>query len=192
MNVRILFLVIFLLNIDSVFAERVFKWTDEKGAVHYSNKPGGSPKAKVAKLPEITRGDYKVVPPKIPSCQDHGGIDCQAGPDSDGSVICQDGFTEALTRFAFNCKSPKLGVADVTEISEDGSFSVFVRNSKSVASHSTALFLKLPDGDEVKLDGPDEVEPYGIAEYLFKPKDDKLVTQKPTIADLQIACANCP
>lgn len=176
---------------QSVLAERVYKWTDENGAVHYSNK-AGSPEAKVAKLPEITRGDYKVVPPKIPTCQNHGGIDCEAGPDSDGSVICQDGFTEALTRFAFNCKSPKLGIADVTDINPEGGFSVFVRNTKSVAALNPALFLKLESGPEIKLAGPEQIEPYGIGEFLFTPKDDQVVTTKPTIANLQLTCANCP
>ncbi len=26
------------------------------------------------------------------ACSGHGGVDCAAGPDSDGSVICMDGW----------------------------------------------------------------------------------------------------
>lgn len=171
-------------------ADTVYSWKDAQGKVHYSTKKG-APGAKPAKLPEITRGDYKVVAPKIPTCKEHGGIDCQSGPDGDGSVICNDGFTGALTRYSFNCNSPRLKIADISDLEEDGSFKVFVRNEKSVEADRPSLFIKMPDGNELELEGPKNIEAFGLAEFSFKPKGSEVVKEKPFATSLLLSCANC-
>jgi len=33
------------------------------------------------------------------ACGSHGGVDCPAGPDSDGSVICNDGYRDSSIKY---------------------------------------------------------------------------------------------
>lgn len=33
------------------------------------------------------------------ACSGHGGVNCAAGPDSDGSVICNDGWRDSSVRY---------------------------------------------------------------------------------------------
>lgn len=33
------------------------------------------------------------------ACSGHGGVNCSAGPDSDGSVICVDGFRDSSVQY---------------------------------------------------------------------------------------------
>lgn len=183
----------FLISIgitNSVLAQGIYKWKDQDGVVHYSSEPVED--AKKAKLPEINRGEVKLVEKKLISCSDHGGINCQAGADSDGSVICYDGFTEASPRYRFSCLSPKLSITQVSDLDENGNFSVIVRNSKSVAANKPAVFYKPGNGEEFKLSGPDTIDAFSISEFTFEPKDTDIPTQKADLGQLDLTCANCP
>lgn len=175
-------------------ADSVYRYKDENGVTHYTSKKP-TPDAKPAKLPPINRGEVKLTKRKLISCSSHGGIDCTAGPDRDGSVICRDGFAEASPRYRFSCNSPKLEITDVSDPNPEGGFSVFVRNKKSIEAKHPALFFKPNIGQETKLNGPAKIEPFGMAEFTFAPHDEaqKLgATQKINIAQLNLTCANCP
>lgn len=171
-------------------AEKVYKWTDVDGNVHYTSTPP-SPEAKPAELPPIMRGEVKLAKPNLVSCADHGGIDCQAGPDQDGSVICFDAFTGATARYRFSCNSPKLSITTVSDPDPNGQITIFVRNSKSVEAAKPAVFFKGDESQEIKLDGPEKIDAFGVAEFLIS--NDKIgELEKPTIAQLRVTCANCP
>lgn len=170
---------------------QVFTWEDENGTVHFSSNPN-DPRAKQAKLPEINRGDVQVVKPKLISCSAHGGIDCQAGSDEDGSVICHDGFRGASPRYRFTCNAPKLQITAVGDVDQFGNFIVTVRNSKSVKAVSPALRYTPEPGKEVSLSGPTEIEPYGVVDFTFEPKDADIPKGPVSIAQLSVECANCP
>jgi hypothetical protein len=177
-------------------ASPVYKWEDEKGVVHYSSSPNVKA-AKPAALAPIMRGELKLAQAKISSCDKHGGIDCRAGADSDGSVVCSDGFKGATARYRFSCSTPKLDLADVSTPGSDGAFSVFVRNSRSVVAKGPTVSEKLGDGSELKLTGPAEVEPYGMAEFQWKSEDltpgtTLALNDKPDAGQINISCANCP
>lgn len=178
--------------VTPAMAEPIYRWQDDQGVVHYSSdKPNAA--AKPADLPRITRGDMRMASPRLETCDTHGGVNCQAGPDTDGSVICFDNYTGAAALFRFNCNSPKLEVSDITELNEKGEFTVFVRNSKSVAASKPELIMKPQDlAFGIKLEGPDEIEPFGIAEFSYKPESKGLVTAKPSLAQLTVTCTNCP
>jgi hypothetical protein len=185
-------LLLLFLSPPLLFAKpQVYTWTDESGVVHFSSKPT-NPEAKQAELPEINRGDVQIVKPKLISCTAHGGIDCQAGADEDGSVICHDGFRGASARYRFTCNSPKLQITGVTPVDELGNFIVTVRNLKSVRAISTALLYTPEPGTEVKLTGPNEVGPYEVVEYTFEPKDADIPTGTVGLEELTVKCANCP
>ncbi len=175
----------------SAGAKPVYKWQDETGTVHYSSKPVNK-NAKPAELPPITRGEVQLTKRKLISCGDHGGINCKAGADTDGSVICYDGFRNASPRYRFSCNSPKLEISEIGDIEADGSFRVMVRNAKSVVASSAAVLFKPDMGPEVKLVGPDEIEAFGIAEFRFNPQDNDIPQTKVDLAQLDVKCANCP
>lgn len=176
----------------TAFADGVYKWEDRNGVVHYSSKPV-SADAKPAELPKIMRGEAKLASQPLVSCKEHGGINCQAGPDSDGSVICYDNFKEASPRYRFSCNSPKLEITDVSDWDAQGNFKVYVRNANAVAASVPTVLFKPENAPEVKLDGPGEVDPFGLAEFDFKKGDKQLALRgKVTIAQLTLNCANCP
>lgn len=39
---------------------------------------------------------------KSGACSHHGGVDCSAGADSDGSVICSDGWRDSSVSYSCN------------------------------------------------------------------------------------------
>jgi len=174
----------------SAFAQSIYKYEDEAGITHYTSKRPAAD-AKPAKLPEIMRGDYKASLKKGFSCDTHGGINCQAGTDTDGSVVCFDGFKDASARFAFHCNSPKLIISDISELGGAGEFTVFVRNSRSVAAKAPRVDFHLPDDKIISLAGPKEIEPFGMAEFVYAPQPDVKVESKPKDVQLTLSCANC-
>ena len=188
----LILLCILILLPQGLFADSVYKWEDKAGVAHYSSRPGDAA-AKPATLPEITRADVKISINPLQTCDKHGGINCQLGADSDGSAICYDGFKGAVTRYSFNCSSPKLRISDVSERDASGGFTVYVRNLASVAAAHAALIYKHGlDARQVKLDGPIEIAPFGLGEYKYSPAPIDQGQPKPTLAELEIDCANCP
>ena len=186
-----IFLVSILLLSSQAFASPVYKWKDASGQVHFSSeKPFDG--AKPADLPPIMRAEVPVMAKATLGCQSHGGTDCQAGADKDGSVICYDGFREATQRFRMTCNSPKLKISEVGDVQPDGSFTVTVRNSKAVPAERARVEFKPEFGKEVPLNGPSEIAAYGMAEYMFVPTDADIPQKKVELADLNLSCANCP
>jgi len=164
---------------------------DAKGVVHYSSKPIDG-QAQPAKLPRITRADMKLPGVTLSSCGKHGGIDCSAGADVDGSVICVDGFRDATARYRFHCNMAKLVVSEVKDKTPDGRYTVVIRNSASVAAGKVAVFFTRPDRKEVPLDGPASIKPLGVGEYVLDKTDAEGLLEKPKQSQLRVVCSNCP
>jgi len=196
-----LYTIFLFLNIASGLTESsgIYKWTDpETGAIHYSSS-APSKGAKATDLPRITRGEVKLPKVKNITCDKHGGVDCKAGSDSDGSAICADGFKDVSIRYKFACSSPKLEVSDISELSAAGGFSVFVRNSKSVDAKNPKLTFQTPFGQAIILKGPDVVEAFGVAEFTYDPQlsaedsqqDSSRLSKKPDAGQIELSCENC-
>lgn len=83
---RILALVLFTVPVIAA-AEPIYSWKDAQGTVHYSTKASVKEATK-ADLPPITRANVKVSTAALSTCTNHGGVNCQAGQDTDGTVIC--------------------------------------------------------------------------------------------------------
>ncbi|RME61673.1 MAG: DUF4124 domain-containing protein [Candidatus Dadabacteria bacterium] len=174
---------------------KIYKWTDKDGVVHYSSKkPKGVETAKPAKLPKITKADIKVPSVVSTSCKHHGGIDCEAGADKDGSVICRDGYRDSLARFQFMCSSPKLLLDNISKLDETGSFSVTVRNKRGVKAEGVNVYYVYKDG-KVLLKGPKEISSFGAAQFSFDPSSVENphlnLKRKPSKGDIKITCLNC-
>jgi hypothetical protein len=200
-----LFLLIILCDVNAPLYAEVYKWTDpETGIVSYSSKPKAKD-AVLANLPPLLREkqDVKTLKNKaentenrtelqktqLKSCGSHGGINCQAGADSDGSVICYDGFKEASARFRFSCSNSKLTITEVSETKDDGSFQVTVRNESSVKALGSKVLLTSVEGTSIKGSGPNDIESHALAEYTFH--TNLPAGKKPSPTQFVAKCDNC-
>jgi hypothetical protein len=182
-SISVLFALLILRT--SAFAE-VYKYTNKQGVVTYTtSKPTES--AKPAVLPNIMREKKTAGPVTLGlSCTSHGGINCQAGPDEDGSVICLDGFKNAVARFKFRCSSTKLSVVELEPAADQ--LSVWVRNEKDVTAENVRISMLLPDGQTVTAQGPETVQPSELAEYKFS---SLAQDQAYSAAQVNMQCSNC-
>lgn len=187
----IYFLLVSLLSVSATaVAEKIYKHVEPDGTVSFSSSPP-APGAKPADLPEINRGEMTIAGKPLETCARHGGINCQAGPDTDGSVLCFDGYEHASARFRFSCSSTQLEIAEIGDLSDEGIFSVMVRNSKSVAAEAPELYLRQQQGDEITLIGPAEIEAFGVGEFVLDIKDAGRIEEKPRSQDFRLLCKNC-
>lgn len=189
---RFLFFLLFFIP-SIALSDSVYTWVDENGVKHYSTK-AENPQAKVAELPEINRGDVDVAPVLMKNCTDRGGIDCSQGPDDDGSVVCYDGFRDAVARYRFHCSSPKIEIAEVSDLNENGGFSVFVRNTNSVVANNPEVIFKgkyNKKNTKLLLAGPPQIEAFGLAEFLYTARDPGEFYEPPPKEAFSLTCNNC-
>lgn len=97
-------------------AQSVYKWTDADGNVHFSTS-APNPNAAPAALPELRREsvDARIEQLKATTpatCSQHGGVDCSRGADFDGSVVCFDGFSDAILPFRVHCSEARLRITE--------------------------------------------------------------------------------
>lgn len=199
----------------------IYKWIDEDGQVHFSTSKL-SPDQKPADLPKVKRENLDKKIEKLrdsapESCVSRGDVDCSLGPDSDGSVICLDGYRDALLPFRFRCLEVKLRVDDLLVITSKGpdislkrnrdsrrlrrevndvepvELQLIIRNMSDVKASNAVAFFKLLGGEELQALGPEEVEPFGVAEYKVtlplvytRAWRQRLVDTK-----YKVRCANC-
>ncbi len=197
--------------------DKIYSWTDGSGKRHFSTSPSNT-KAKATSLPRLEKEDLDGRIDKIKSetpinCGQHGGVDCDAGADSDGSVICLDGFRSAVLPFRFSClearvKSEMLLFYDEAEVGVRHSVStaransrrklreirINVRNDSAVAAFGLEVSLEVPGRQKMirKLDGPAKVEPYGLADYTMSFGTELPVTVY-QVSGLKhrVRCENC-
>lgn len=171
-------------------ADEIFKWVDQDGITHYSTR-GEDQRARLAELPKVSKGDYKVGAVNGATCDKHGGINCELGEDADGSVICLDGFDGASARFKFHCSTPKLSITDISEPDARSKVSVFVRNDRSVPAKHPKLLFTSTDGSKLILTGPEEIAPYQLAEFSLLSGSITKSGRKPRESQFTISCENC-
>lgn len=100
--------------------------------------------------------EYKKTYPE--TCRSHGGIDCKE-EDFDGSVVCVDGFRDSPQKYVDECT-----IAELTIIShEEGR--LLVKNSSPITAFGIKIYYSRADLSQVFFNGPEEIEPYGLAEY---------------------------
>lgn len=202
-------------------ADPIFQWTDETGRVHYGTKsPEGQPPTSDAKerdLPQITHENIddrirtiKAQTPK--SCTSHGGVDCSRGADGDGSVICLDGFRDAVLPFRFECLEVRLQTELLVILPNGGGFlkhsrqlskklngrlpeglQLSVRNASGVQAFGIQTTLTIPGRGAISGTGPDAIDAYGNADYML---NFESMGPRPSVEQLEgttykVVCANC-
>jgi len=193
-------LVILVLNNNS-YADEIYKWTDQNGRVHFSDKPFVKGQKK-AKLPRVEKVNIEQRIKKLKkysdkSCVNHGGIDCSQGVDeADGSVICLDGYNKTLIKFQERCTNAKLTVkTELVEKSGTTKIDVILRNESAIKAKNIRVKYKLEEFREIEFDleGAKEIEPYGLENYSFfsrKKLDIKYPTRK-IKGKAIVKCDNC-
>lgn len=174
--------------LNSAAASPVYKWIDENGTAHFSSTPQHASAVK-ADLPPIMREKFTIDQVKKTTCAEHGGVSCQSGTDQDGSVICHDGFKDAVARYRFACSEPKLEIADVSAARADGSFSVYVRNLAGIEAKGAKVVLRSVEGKEIVGKGPIGIPALGMEEYKFY--TSLQAGQKAAKSNFKVACENC-
>lgn len=192
---RIVNIIFLLLTSSSIQAQEIYTWKDSSGVTHYSSK-AQQKNAKTATLAPITRAEVKLSmkdlqPSKDLTCDKHGGINCQAGPDKDGSVVCFDDYREATARFKFTCSAPKLRITDIGKVDAEGNIKVFVRNANAVVAQKPTIWFKLKDAQPVQLQGPETIGAFEIAEFIFNSGNKNSFMEVPKVSELVLSCANC-
>lgn len=205
-----LFLVIPLSLLNSLFnspcfSDDVYKWTDEQGKVHFSNEQK-KVDAQKAELPQIEKENFeeKINDLKTltnQTCLNRGGINCEAGKDSDGSVLCMDGFKDSAEIYDELCTEVKLTYEIVLPPKNKHKklsfypIKVQARNTTGInardVSIKISLLYHLAEDRRylLTLEGPNEISPFGIAEYTYIGKNiDERILRK---AHVQIQCKNC-
>lgn len=199
------------------FADEIFRWTDQDGQVHYSTQKSDT-NASAAELPPLEKENLdekiKLIKQDTPrNCLSHGGVDCAAGPDDDGSVICIDGFRGAILPHRFRCREAKLkselslvyegednGVAHSTFIARQNrnkrlrEVRVTVRNETEIEAFGVQVELDIPGQVKktLRIEGAEKVEPYGFADYTvpFDPQNTLTVYQVSGL-HYRVHCENC-
>ena len=172
-------------------ADNVYKWVDNKGRVRFSTTPPNK-NAKPAKLPPIIKREILADVPKLETCSVHGGVDCQAGADTDGSVICVDGFRNAAAIHRFTCLTAKVTIADIVQNKNNPFYTVILRNEKSVKAEGVSVYFVGMPGTKAKLSGETTIEPFGVAEYILTPPDTvQKMPPKLNVTQFEIDCLNC-
>ena len=180
-------------------AQNVYRQVDQNGNVTYSTTPDQNDVP--AALPPIQRENIgsrieKIKEETPPNCSKHGGVDCSKPADSDGSVVCGDGFREARLPYSLTCLEAKLFSKLAIDIGAQGdsirlgaargiarkekfrfaealknednlTLRVSLRNMTAVVANDIGVEVRLPDRSRVTLVGPGSVEPFSAADYEY-------------------------
>ena len=191
MKSLVILLLFDLITFQVALSEPVYLGEDAQGRRIYTSKPIG-PDSEVVELPPLQHeSEASLNGEKLFSCQPHGGIDCKAGQDGDGSVICRDLFRDAAARFADHCSEARLSIGDLISSGSDGAFRVLIRNSAAVDARAVSVSYRPKLGKRVALIGPTTIEPFGVAEFEFVPSQRLLYGTKPLAAQIMLQCDNC-
>jgi hypothetical protein len=187
-----LVLALSLVATETSLSEAIYKKTNPDGKIEYSSK-AHTPQHMPAKLPEIMRGEVKLPANSQVTCDKHGGVNCEAGADTDGSVICYDGFKDVLQRFKLTCLAPKLEIVSISKNEEDQGFTVTLRNLKQAEAKQVLVTAKTIQGSTIQLDGPTQVTLLGSADYKYLPHKhrDSDFFDLPKTSQINVTCFNC-
>ena len=200
---------------QSAAGAQIYKCQDEAGRTYFCSDVSQSREKKVADLPQIGREnlDSKIAEirnSKLETCKKHGGDKCEFGPDTDGSVICADGYRQSALSFTSTCNEAKLQILSSSML-EDGNvvlpkdryqsitkeqwgsvvFQLSVRNLSAVTVRSVRAYFETQRIPAMQAVGPETIEPYGSAEYQLRAAGFSSVGLSTSEIRYRIACGNC-
>jgi hypothetical protein len=178
-------------------APAIHRTVNADGVPEYFARPGDQRGAGV-NLPPLRRATIDAASRRDltpATCRGHGGVKCSSGADSDGSVVCYDGFRESAQSFNDNCASARLVLTELRQI-EGVKYAIVLRNTAGVPASGVRFSYKPSIGLAVELspvEGPETIAPYGSAEFIVssfkKPFETEHTQLEPKY--LWITCGNC-
>ncbi|MDR2337310.1 MAG: hypothetical protein LBE20_01515 [Deltaproteobacteria bacterium] len=196
----------------------VYKYIREDGEVIYTTTPqnkGDLPE----QLPEIKKENLtskvenlKQNTPR--TCEDHGGINCQAGAGVEKNVICHDGWTQAEIPYRLACVNVVLKIINTSLVGQDGQIMDYdkkknildeiklkratavqftVRNNNTVKAKDVLLALQISRNEKITALGSNYIEPYAVEDYIF-PIAEFLKQPKLKYFNtglIKLECSNC-
>jgi len=187
-----------ILSISSVstvaLAAPIYKSVDDSGRVVYSSQAKqGAAEAK--DLPAIGRWKPRAKAVADSTCQKHGGVACDKGAQTNGAVVCLDGYTGAVSRFSEACKLAKLEALTPPQrqIQNTALLKVSVRNnSAALAQRVLVSFIVNKFDPPLLFAGPDKIEPFSIADYVVQTTTEEVPNFRMlALADVTLKCGNC-
>ena len=185
-------LIVLLLGSISSLAlcQEIYTAQDESGRVIFTNR-GTEDTVGPVPLPTLGKFDPEHTKILIPStCAKHGGVDCRAGADIDGSVICGDRFKESELTFLQACSTTRLEVVSFSGPDSSGEYMVKLRNLRDIAAQMPSIRMFFKPSKPLEVGVPDDIAPYSTAEIPFRPASSNLVSPLKR-SDLWITCENC-
>lgn len=185
--------IIFIFVASAALAQPVYKAPSPTGkSTLYSSQSKGGRDEKPANLPPIVRVDPEGKTFVRQTCHSHGGIDCAAGPDKDGSVICYDKYKDTGERFNFSCTAPGLEIAQISKAEAPANFKVLIRNTAATDAKGVKVDFKPEIGGTFHLEGTATIKGFQSGEFLYKPLDEFHKFSPPDQSVVAVSCSNCP
>ncbi len=176
-------------------AEPVYQHTDSSGRTIYSTEKPSNGKATVAALPTIGRWKPLELNIADATCDKHGGLACDSGADDDGSVVCLDGYRDAVVRYSEVCQQAKLELLSAPERYADITTQIkaTVRNNSAAPATGVLVSFIINKFDPPLIfDGPAKIEPYSVADFTVKTTLEEVPHyRKLAVADVSLECGNC-
>jgi len=201
------------LSFSIAHSEPINTWVDENGVRHFSSdaKKEATPTIPLkppveAKLPSIDKYNIEsriqnLKETSRKTCMNSGGINCEVGPDKDGTVICADGSKDSEELFEIACKEVRListliipeGISNKMQMNVP--IKVDIRNESSMAAKNISVKISFPaslaseERVHLNLEGPKEIPGFGIAQYTYTGKliDNRIAKR----GNVNISCDNC-
>lgn len=194
---------------------QVYKCQDETGKTFFCNDPSRSPSNLKAELPQIGRENIdnkiaEIKSSKLETCKKHGGDKCELGADSDGSIICADGYRDSALPFKSVCLEAKLQVVSLAllrggvtylekgdsnlsngELLDSDMLQLSLRNLTAVPAKLIKVYFETQRIAAKLADGPEAIEAYGSAEYQLRAASFSKKIPLASEVRYKISCVNC-
>ncbi len=151
---------------------------------------------------------------KINTCEDHGGVDCAAGPTKYEMAKCSDGWQGADVPFYIACSNVILKIVETSIVLQSGEIitlkkrqNIFdavkkyhaviiqwtTRNTSPTVAKDVKIEMEVSRIEKLRLEGAAEIAAYGVENYTLS-VDDFFRNPKPRYfnsALLKVNCKNC-
>ena len=212
----LLYSILFLPTLLYAEDNKIFRYVDEEGKVTYSTTALPNSEQAIS-LPEIQKENIdekiNILLKSVPeNCEKHGGIDCSAQADTDGSVICLDSFRDAELPYRFHCLEANLQIFSFTlsdtenkaisfnptkpfsyQAPQAGLLQISIRNNSNVDATGIKVFINKSWREKIFALGPEVIKSYEVQDYSFNIQELKALDRAFAInkGTVKIECVNC-
>lgn len=123
-------------------------------------------------------------------CLSHEGINCIRGPQENGSVFCNDGFSNSKQDWKKHCDTPHLKI--ISKDLDSRQLEVVLRNSTEAKARGVKLSGRIKGFDKLLASGPKHIEAWGAGSYSFSLQSPlEEIPRALRVFRLKVECENC-